>query len=140
VARLGLTGIVDCPGFAPWKDVDAALRRALCLLLPSQREGYGLVVVEAAARGTPSIVVRGPDNAAVELIDPNENGVIATGAAPAALADAIVEVHRAGAALRERTRAWFARHATRLSVDASVVQLEALYDAARNASRSGGKA
>ena len=43
--------------------------RALCLLLPSQREGYGLVVVEAAARGTPSVVVAGEDNAAVELID-----------------------------------------------------------------------
>ena len=32
-------------------------RRALCMVLPSRREGYGLVVVEAAASGTPSVVV-----------------------------------------------------------------------------------
>ena len=33
------------------RGVDAALRRALCLVLPSRREGYGLVVVEACAAG-----------------------------------------------------------------------------------------
>ncbi len=31
--------------------VDAEMRSALCMLLPSRREGYGMVVVEAAARG-----------------------------------------------------------------------------------------
>ena len=44
-------------------------RGALCMVLPSRREGYGLVVVEAAARGTPSVVVRDPDNAATELVE-----------------------------------------------------------------------
>ena len=33
---------------------------ATCLLLPSVREGYGLVVVEAARLGTPSVVVDRP--------------------------------------------------------------------------------
>ena len=49
--------------------VHQAIRRASCLLLPSRREGYGLVILEASAVGTPSIVVRAPDNAAVELIE-----------------------------------------------------------------------
>ena len=47
------------PGFVEAERVDAALRRALCMVLPSTREGYGLVVVEASARGTPSVVVAG---------------------------------------------------------------------------------
>ena len=68
IAEHGLGKIVSAPGFAAAETVDAEMRRALCLLLPSVREGYGMVVVEAAARGTPSIVVAGPDNAAVELI------------------------------------------------------------------------
>ena len=59
VAEHGLEDVVDVPGFVPEERIDAALRRALCLVLPSRREGYGLVVIEAAARGTPSVVVRG---------------------------------------------------------------------------------
>ena len=51
------------------------MRRALCLLLTSRREGYGLVVVEAASHGTPSVVVAGEDNAATELIEEGVNGI-----------------------------------------------------------------
>ena len=44
---------------------------------PSRREGYGMVVVEAsAARGTPSIVVAGEDNAAIELVEDGVNGMV----------------------------------------------------------------
>ena len=50
----GLEGRVAAPGFVDHEQVDAALRRALCLVLPSRREGYGLVVVEACAAGTPA--------------------------------------------------------------------------------------
>ena len=53
VAEHGLEDVVDVPGFVPEERIDAALRRALCLVLPSRREGYGLVVIEAAARGVP---------------------------------------------------------------------------------------
>jgi glycosyltransferase involved in cell wall biosynthesis len=129
IERLGLQDVVSCPGFAPWEAVDAALRRALCLLLPSEREGYGLVVVEAAARGTPSIVVRAPDNAAMELVDHEENGLVAAGAAPRALATAIEAVHERGPALAQRTRAWFAKNERRLTLDTTITQLEALYGA-----------
>ena len=52
-------------------------RRATCHVLPSSREGYGLVVIEAAAYGTPTVVVAGDDNAAVELIEPGVNGFVA---------------------------------------------------------------
>ena len=54
----------------------------MCLVLPSRREGYGLVVVEAAALGTPSVVVRGPDNAATELVEDGKNGFVAPSADP----------------------------------------------------------
>jgi glycosyltransferase involved in cell wall biosynthesis len=127
IEREGLQEVVRAPGFVDFAEVDAALRSALCMVLPSSREGYGLVVVEASARGTPSVVVRGPDNAAVELVDDGENGVIAASASPEDLADAIVRVHEQGEGLRERTRAWFGRNARRLSLASSLEVVAASY-------------
>jgi glycosyltransferase involved in cell wall biosynthesis len=127
VERLGLHDVIDCPGFAPWERVDTALRRAMCLLLPSRREGFGLGVVEALARGTPAVIVRGPDNAATELIEDGQNGFIADSADPAVLARALDAVHEAGPALLARTRAWFSANAGWLGIDASILELEAVY-------------
>ena len=88
--------------------------RALCLLLPSRREGYGLVVVEAGARGTPSVVVAGEDNAATELVEEGVNGAVAPDGDTRAVAEAIERVEAAGEGLRERTAEWFAANVERL--------------------------
>ena len=69
VSSEGLEEVVDVPGFVPRERVEQTLASALCLVLPSRREGYGLVVVEAASTGTPTVLVAGPDNAAVEFIE-----------------------------------------------------------------------
>jgi glycosyltransferase involved in cell wall biosynthesis len=120
IVRHGLQEVVRAPGFAAEATVEAEMRRAMCLLLPSRREGYGLVIVEAAARGTPSVVVAGEDNAATELIEEEVNGTIAPRADPEAIADAIVRVYDAGMALRERTVRWYAENAGRLSLESSL--------------------
>jgi glycosyltransferase involved in cell wall biosynthesis len=129
IDELGLNGACEAPGFVPRERLEQALLRALCLVLPSRREGYGLVVVEAAARGVPSVVVRAPDNAAVELIDEDENGVIAPSAEPSDLAAAILRVYEAGPALRSTTAAWFARNARRLSLEQSLETVLRSYQA-----------
>jgi glycosyltransferase involved in cell wall biosynthesis len=120
IAALAIADRITAPGFVAGEQVHEALRRALCMILPSSREGYGMIVVEAAAVGTPSIVVREPDNAAVELVEDGVNGVIAASAAPADLAAAIVAVHEGGESLRARTREWFASNAERLSLRRSL--------------------
>lgn len=116
IASLAAQESVAAPGFVDSAQVHDALRRALCMILPSRREGYGMVVVEAAASGTPSIVVRGADNAAVELVADGVNGVITSSAAPDELAAAIVRVYEAGEPMRASTRDWFAANAQRLSL------------------------
>ncbi len=126
----GVAGCVTAPGFVAADAVSAAIARAACLLLPSQREGYGMVVVEAAARGTPSVVAAGEDNAAVERVVPGVNGVVARSDRPADLADAIVAAVEGGPALRASTAAWFAENAERLSVGATTRQVLAAYAAA----------
>jgi glycosyltransferase involved in cell wall biosynthesis len=120
IAREGLEDVVEAPGFVDGEVVDHDLARALCMVLPSSREGYGLVVVEASAAGTPSVVVRGEDNAATELVEEGVNGFVAASASPEDLADAIVRVHEAGGELRTSTAAWFERNARRLSLDSSL--------------------
>jgi len=131
IVQHGLTGVVSAPGFADADTLDAEMRRALCLLLASRREGYGLVVVEASARGTPSVVIAGEDNAATELIAEGLNGTVAASSDPQALAEAIVRVHEAGLAMRESTVRWFAENAESLSLEHSLRAVLESYGAGR---------
>jgi glycosyltransferase involved in cell wall biosynthesis len=124
----GLQGRVSSPGFADSETVEHQMRAAMCMLLPSRREGYGLVVVEAAARGTPSVVVAGEDNAATELIEDGVNGAIAPRSDPQAIAEAIVRVHEGGATMRQATAAWYRRNAEILSLESSLREVLAGYE------------
>jgi glycosyltransferase involved in cell wall biosynthesis len=84
-------------------------------------------VVEAAAHGTPSVVVAAPDNAAVELVEEGVNGFVAPSAAAEDVAEAIVHVHAGGAKLRSSTIAWFTANADRLSMERSLEVVSAAY-------------
>jgi glycosyltransferase involved in cell wall biosynthesis len=85
------------------------------------------VVVEASAHSTPSIVVRGPENAATELIVDGVNGFIAPSCEAPALAEQIIKLHAAGSELRTRTHRWYIEHARELSIESSVAQIEEVY-------------
>jgi glycosyltransferase involved in cell wall biosynthesis len=128
IEEYGLDGAVAARGFASADAVKEALRRALCHLFPSRREGYGLVVVEAAALGTPTVVVNSPDNAAIELVEDGKNGIVAESAEPQDLAEAILRVQIAGPELRRSTAEWFRRNRKRLSLETS---LDTLFDVYR---------
>ncbi len=123
VAELGLEGVVDVPGFIGADEVQAKLSQALCLLLPSRREGYGLVVIEAASHGTPSILVADPDNAAVELISEGENGFVASSSSGNDLANAIIRINDDGAQLRASTAEWFRRNRGTVSLNSSLASV-----------------
>jgi glycosyltransferase involved in cell wall biosynthesis len=86
-----------------------------------------MVVVEAAARGTPSVVVAGEDNAATELIEEGVNGTIAAQGDEEAIGAAIVRVQEAGPALRRSTARWFEANAERLSLEASLATVLGAY-------------
>ena len=133
IDELGLGDVAGAPGFVAAEVVGESLAGALCMVLPSRREGYGLVVVEASARGVPSVVVADPDNAATELVDEGENGFVAASAEPADLAEAILRVRAAGPELRASTAAWFARNGDRLSLTRSLDLVGAAYADPRRA-------
>jgi glycosyltransferase involved in cell wall biosynthesis len=137
IASHGLGDAVSAPGFVGAAELEQTLRQALCLVLPSSREGYGAVVVEAAAAGTPSVVARAPDSAATELIEDGENGLVVDSVEPAVLAEAILRMRDEGQPLRERTAAWFARNVDRLRLERSLDAVAESYLAPPPVTRAG---
>jgi len=129
VRTRGLEDAVSVRGFVDAGELARALRRSLCMVLPSRREGYGQVVVEASAAGVPSVVCAAPDNAATELVEDGANGVLAPSAEPEALADAIERVWRVGPGLRVSTADWFEANARRLSLGSSLETVARAYTA-----------
>ncbi|ONI82030.1 hypothetical protein ALI22I_38345 [Saccharothrix sp. ALI-22-I] len=121
IERLGLRDVISTPGFVSQEELDEGIRTAAVLVNPSQREGYGLVVVESCAVGTPVVLVEGDDNAAVELIEPGVNGQVAK--TTAGLGAAIVDVISKGEALRKSTHDWYTRVSKTNTVPASAMQI-----------------
>lgn len=127
IASAGLENVVCAPGFVERDVLEDAIATALALVLPSRREGYGLVVIESAARGVPVVVVAGPDNAAVELVEDGVNGIVAQSDGAHELAEAIARIEAGGAELRASTAEWFERNAERLSFDRSFARVLEVY-------------
>lgn len=130
VRDLGLERTISIPGVVDASVLAEAMSRATCLLFPSSREGYGLVVAEALARGTPAIVVDAPDNASTDLIVHGTNGLIVPDTKPETLAKAIVEVVRGREDLRRSTASWLAVNGRSLALDGSMPGIEAAYERA----------
>ena len=107
VARVDGDAWTRMPGFVGQEELDELMSGAICLTNPSRREGYGLVVVEAAAHGTPVVLVADEGNAATELVDEGVNGFVAASAAVEDLAAAIVACAHAGDRLRDSTYQWY---------------------------------
>jgi len=107
-------------GRLPREELYARMARAHCLLVPSVREGWGLVVIEANSVGTPAI---GYDISGVrDSIRPGRTGVLATAGDPDALAReavALLEDPERYEAMREGAAAW----AAQFSWDATAEQL-----------------
>lgn len=124
----GVTDVIEFLGRVDDEELRRLYRESSVLVNPSAREGFGLVVAEAAAAATPSVVVAGEDNAAAELVTTGVNGEVATDASPTTLGDAIVRVVRAGGPLRASTLAWFGRERVERGLSRSVDELLGLLE------------
>jgi glycosyltransferase involved in cell wall biosynthesis len=104
VAELGLEHRVRLAGRVPDGEVQDWCRAADLFVLPTLAyEGFGMATLEALASGTP--VVGTAIGATPELLEPLDPRLVARGAAPAELADAIeAALPLATAAFRDRCR------------------------------------
>lgn len=75
--KLKLEQNVQFTGFLPkHEDVYALIKSSKVFVLPSIREGFGIVVIEANACGIPVTTVNNKDNAAKDLVIEGKNGFI----------------------------------------------------------------
>ena len=107
-----LGGSVHVLGFVADEELELLYRRAACFALPSTGEGFGLVYLEAMARGLPCVALA--DSAAADIIVDDITGCLIADQKPEPVAAALVGLlehpdRRAamGAAGRARVEAEF---------------------------------
>lgn len=105
--ELGVSDRISFVGRVNDEELGRYLQTAGALFFPSVREGFGLVVCEAARFGTPSVVVKHPDNAAVNLVKTGVNGAIAESIEVRELCNAIRACFKGGDELRRTTKNWY---------------------------------
>jgi glycosyltransferase involved in cell wall biosynthesis len=124
-AELGTAGRTDFPGWLDAAGVDAVLRRADVLVLPSFAENLPMAILEAFARGI--AVVATPVGAVPEVIDHERNGLLVPVGDVEALAAALARLID-DPALRQRLGEAAARdHAERYEVSAYVRRMAAIW-------------
>ncbi len=105
-------------------DVFSAMKSSRIFVLPSVREGLGLVVVEANACGIPVVTIKHPLNAAQDLVTDGKNGYICE-LSERDMAEKIVKALASGGDWEGRCKA-FARE---YDWDAIVDSIEQFYQA-----------
>jgi len=91
--RLGLASNVLFLGTLPtYQEVADRMTASTLFVMPSIREGFGMVVLEAMAASTPVIIARSKMNAALELVDHESTGLIVEPGNPDAIAEAMVRL------------------------------------------------
>lgn len=75
-SSLGIADRVRFAGFVAEETKHELLSRAWVALTPSLKEGWGLTIVEAAARGTPTVAMSGAGGVAEAIVD-GESGLLA---------------------------------------------------------------
>jgi len=90
VERLGLGDAVVFFGAVSEEEKVLRLAQAHLLCVPSVREGWGIVVSEAASQGTPAVVY--PVAGLVDSVKDRKTGWICSSPTPRALADAMCEL------------------------------------------------
>jgi len=91
VERLGLKERVKFLGEIPNEKIPEHLAGADCFVLPSLREGFGIVILEAQAAGIPVIGTK--VGGILDLIEDGKTGLLVEPKNPQAIADAIGKIY-----------------------------------------------
>ena len=105
--RAGAPEGVEFLGHVPRQDMYERMARAHCLLVPSVREGWGLVITEANGVGTPAVGYDAPGIR--DAIRPGRTGLLVPSGEPRALAEAAVSLIADAVAyesMRREARRW----------------------------------
>jgi glycosyltransferase involved in cell wall biosynthesis len=96
--------------------------RACCTIVPSLREGYGIVVGESVSAGTPVVVANNPENLATNLVEQGVNGFVVD-PSTRGMSEGILETIAAGESLRRSTAAWSIEFSPERNINRSTDQM-----------------
>jgi glycosyltransferase involved in cell wall biosynthesis len=120
--RLGLIDSVIFTGPVSDEDLPHLFANASCTVVPSLREGYGIVVAESVSAGTPVVVADNPENLATSLVKSGINGFVVDPSIHA-MAEGIVAVIVAGSPLRRSAAEWSVQNSAEKSMDRSANEM-----------------
>lgn len=108
---LGVTDMVDFLGFVDEKDKHSVYAGAWVLALPSLKEGWGIVVMEAATHGVPAVAYSSAGGVAESIVDGHTGLLVDGGVEDFAMALDVLLTdsrrrQRMGRAARERTESF----------------------------------
>ncbi|NJE03855.1 glycosyltransferase family 4 protein [Thermococcus sp. MV11] len=132
--RYGHEGNIDFKGFVPEREKIDLMKRAHVLLVPGIREGWGRVVIEANALGTPVVGYNVPGLR--DSIKHRYNGLLCD-ASPGAMSNAIEELYT-DEALRKRLSENALEWARRFNWDESADKFEGILESVKLLYDSGG--
>ncbi|WP_243684716.1 glycosyltransferase [Methanosarcina barkeri] len=89
--RSGVCENVEFAGFQEYGALIGKIKASKVLVLPSSREGFGMVVIEAFACGVPVVTVRAKYNAAQGLVEDGVDGFI-VGLEEREIAKAVIKI------------------------------------------------
>jgi len=75
--KTGVYGNIEFTGFQEYGALIRKIKASKVFVLPSSREGFGMVVIEAFACGVPVVTVRAKYNAAQGLVENGVDGLVA---------------------------------------------------------------
>ena len=122
VARSPVAHAIDCLGFVPEAEIDSIWRRAHVLAMPSRKEGFGLVYVEAMRHGLP--VIASVQDAGSEVNIHGQTGLNVDLNKRDDLPRALIEVLRAPDRARRMGEAGFRRWQTEFNYSAFARRLQ----------------
>jgi glycosyltransferase involved in cell wall biosynthesis len=123
---LDLLDAVDIVGKVSDEELARLISTAACVIVASVREGYGMMVVESAAHGTPCVVAGHPENAATGHILQGVNGFVVE-PTDDGLAGGILRSVDEGRPLRESTAAWYSTNSSSMGIDAAISEVVEAY-------------
>jgi len=102
--------------------VEKKMLSSFALLHPSKREGYGLAILEAAGRGVPAIMIRYPENRAIELeilpelVSESEN--------PKDMVDLLLHAHKYQEQIRKKLKKSINKNSNISNINESITNIE----------------
>jgi glycosyltransferase involved in cell wall biosynthesis len=103
-------------------EVYSLMKSSKCFVLPSEREGFGIVVIEANACGIPVVTVNAKDNASQFLIKEGKNGFVGD-LNPKSLASTINNALKKGKSMKQTS----IKEAKRYTLDNMYSKLKEVY-------------